>query len=127
MTTRPEMLLWLSDARGICIPRDFAASFADRAKSVSGVSDEDWSILEAGPDHEWYWEAWAKVCDNAKVTDDKGNAYFVYQDGDCWLVPVGMEWNWSEAGDWFQWPREDEDAGGDGGEDDDEEDEEGDL
>ena len=46
------MLLWLSDARGVYIPRDFANSFADRAKTVSGVSDEDWTILERGPDYE---------------------------------------------------------------------------
>ena len=57
---KPEPLLWLSDARGIYIPRDFASSFADRAKSVSGVTDEDWAILEEGPDHDWYWEATLK-------------------------------------------------------------------
>ena len=113
MTTRPEMKLWLSDARGIYIPRDFATSFADRAKSVSGVSDNDWAELEAGPDHEWYWEAWVKVCANAVVTEDNGDRYTVYQDGDCWLVPVGMEW--SEDGDMFQWPREDEDEDEDEG------------
>lgn len=48
--TKPDMLLWLSDARGVYIPRDFAMSFADRAKSVTGVSDEDWETLEKGPD-----------------------------------------------------------------------------
>ena len=52
MTKRPEMLLWLSDARGVYIPRDFAKSFADRAKHVSGVSEEDWTILELGPDYQ---------------------------------------------------------------------------
>ena len=107
MEKRGEMLLWLSDARGRYIPRDFASSFADRSKSVSGVSEKDWEILEEGPDHEWYWEAWIKVCDYATVTDDKGIKYFVYQDGDCWLIPIGMEW--LVDGDFFQWPREEED------------------
>lgn len=101
MTTRPETMLWLSDARGVHIPRDFATSFADRSKNVSGVSGDDWLILEAGPDNEYYWEAWTDVCDNAIVTDDIGNKYNVYQDGDCWLIPVGMEW--SEESEWFQW------------------------
>ena len=41
MTHRPEMILWLSDARGQYIPRDFANSFSDRAKHVKGVSDDD--------------------------------------------------------------------------------------
>jgi len=107
-TQKPDMLLWLSDARGVYIPRDFANSFADRAKHVTGVKAEDWTVLEAGPDHEWYWESWQAVCDNARVTDDKGNVFFVHQDGDCWLVPVGMEW--SDENDCFQWPAEDDDA-----------------
>ena len=47
-----NMLLWLLDARGIYIPRDFATSFADRSKSVSGVDAEQWAILENGPDEE---------------------------------------------------------------------------
>ena len=101
--SKPEMLLWLSDARGVYIPRDFAESFADRAKHVDGVSDEDWSTLELGPDYqnaegetvynEPYWDTWNDVCNNAVVTDEHGNKYRVYQDGDCWLVPVDMEWN----------------------------------
>lgn len=107
--TRPEMLLWLSDARGVYIPRDFAKSFVDRAKSVSGVTDEDWATLEAGPDYienEGYWDTWTSVCDNAIVTDEHGHQYHIYQEGDCWLVPVGMEW--SDDGDCYQWPKEDE-------------------
>lgn len=88
-----NMLLWLGDNRGVYIPQHFSESFADRAKSVAGVSDETWRILESGPDHEWYWEAWDDVCRDARVTDDNGQQYFVYQDGDCWLIPVEWEWN----------------------------------
>ena len=98
-----EMLLWLSDSRGIYIPRDFANSFADRAKSVSGVSDHDWAVLEDGPNYEWYWSAWDNVCSNAVVTID-GVKYFVHQDGDCWLVPVGMVWD--DKTDTFIWESE---------------------
>lgn len=36
MTQKPDMLLWLSDARGQYIPRDFATSFLDRARHVRG-------------------------------------------------------------------------------------------
>lgn len=120
MTKRPEMLLWLSDARGVYIPRDFANSFADRAKHVANVSAEDWSILELGPDstddagnfvsNESYWDTWTDVCDNAVVTDEHGAEYTIWQEGDCWLVPKGMEWN--DKTDSFDWPdeRETEDA-----------------
>lgn len=99
MSKKPETMLWLSDSRGVYIPRDFANSFADRAKSVTGVSDEDWSTLESGPDTEWYWEAWDSVLNNAVVTDEHGNKFTVHQDGDCWLVPVGMA---------FVWPNDDD-------------------
>ena len=109
MTNKPEIMLWLSDARGQYIPRDFAQSFADRAKSVTGVSDEDWAILEAGPDscsNESYWDAWDDVCNNAVVTNAHGNKYTIWQndDYDCWLVPIDMEWN--DETDCFDWPDE---------------------
>ena len=101
-TNKPEPMLWLSDARGIYIPRDFATGFADRDKTVSGVDDETWTILEEGPDHEWYWEAWEDVCNDATVTDEHGNKFTVYQEGDCWLIPVGMEWD--DQKEWYVWP-----------------------
>jgi hypothetical protein len=103
---RPDMMLWLDDHRGVYIPRDFANSFADRAKSVSGVKDKDWLILEAGPDHELYWDTWNEVSDCARVTDENGVVYTVYQDGACWLVPEGMEWSEEENG--FVWPEDEE-------------------
>lgn len=101
---KPDMILWLSDARGVFIPRDFAKSFSDRAKNVKGVSEENWAILEAGPDHEWYWEAWTEVENDAIITDENGVEYTVWQSGDCWLVPKGMEWD--EELDGYKWPEE---------------------
>lgn len=101
---KPEMLLWLSDARGVFIPRDFAKCWNDRAKHVSGVSDESWTILESGPDAESYWDVWADVLDNARVTDENGVVFHLWQDGDLWLVPDGMEW--SEESDTYVWPAE---------------------
>lgn len=105
----PEPMLWLNDARGIYIPRDFAKSFADRAKSVANVTDEDWAILEAGPgpDNDGYWDAWTEVCDSAVVTDNNGVKYTVHQEGDCWLIPDGMEWD--EENEFFAWPKEEPD------------------
>ena len=106
MTSKPDTMLWLSDARGQYIPRDFASSFRDRSKHVKGVPDDDWIVLESGPDHEWYWDVWNSVCDNAVVTDENGHEFFIHQDGDCWLVPKGMEWN--DRTDCFEWPSEDD-------------------
>jgi hypothetical protein len=111
MKQRPEIMLWLDDHRGQYIPRDFAQSFVDRASAVTGVSDDQWAILEAGPvggldsegdGSEYYWEVWQEVCDYAIVTDEHGNKYRIHQDGACWLIPDGMEW--SDQDDWFRWP-----------------------
>lgn len=105
ISAKPEMMLWLSDARGVYIPRDFAGSFVDRDKHVSGVKPDDWAILEAGPDHEWYWEAWTGICDSAIVTDENGYKYRLWQEGDLWLIPEGMEWD--DRNETFDWPKED--------------------
>ena len=86
-----KMELFLSDARGIYIPRDFAQSI--KRECVTGISEDDYAILE-NPDHEWYWEAWNDVLNNAVVTDPtSGTVYKVYQDGDCWLIEQGAEFN----------------------------------
>lgn len=96
-----EPLLWLSDARGVYIPRDFATSFADRSKAVANVTDEQWAILET-PEHDEYWDVWNEVTDSAIVTDENGNRFTVWQNGDCWLIPEGMIWD--DATEFYIWP-----------------------
>ena len=107
MTRKPEPMLWLSDARGIYIPRDFANSFKDRDKHVTGIDAEAWAILEAGPDHELYWDAWTDVENGAVITNDDGVKFRIYNDGDCWLIPDEMEWD-DETG-FFVWPEDEPD------------------
>ena len=70
--------LLLSDNRGVYIPRDFA----DFGGNWDGVSAEDIEILQAGPDHADYWEAWSAIERDASYTDEKGNVWRLYQDGD---------------------------------------------
>lgn len=83
-------ILLLSDARGIYIPRDFANEVLPEC--MEGMTKENLETLQAGPDHEWYWEAWEEVCNNVIVTEpDTGIRYYVWQDGDCFLVPEGVE------------------------------------
>lgn len=77
--------LLVDAAHGIYVPQYFAQTTP--RDLLSGVSEQDWLILEAGPDHEWYWEAWDDVLSNAVITDDDGTVYYLYQDGDLWLVP----------------------------------------
>jgi len=107
MTKKPEPRLWLSDSLGQYIPRDFTTTL-DRVR-VAEVDDEDWMALEAGPDHEHYWDAWLEVERKALIVLDDG-VYRIHQEGDCWLIPVGMEWDHER--DWFVWPeaKEQDDA-----------------
>ena len=83
----PESAILFADsARGIYIPQHFAESI--RRECVTGVTQEEWDILESGPDSEWYWDVWNDVESRAIVTDSNGTTYHLYQDGDLWLVPA---------------------------------------
>lgn len=76
--------------RGVYIPQNFAEEMV--RDCVKGVSAEQWAILEAGPDHEWYWEVWSEIEDSAEITDpDSGETYRLFQNGDVWLVPLDVE------------------------------------
>lgn len=81
--------LFCSNASGVYIPQRFAQE-VDRS-CVTGVADKDYEVLEAGPDHEHYWDAWADVLDNAKIQDPKMGECYLYQEGDLWVVPVQKE------------------------------------
>ena len=84
--------LLLYDSHGIYIPQNFAGSFGCLWR-VEGMSEEQWVILEAGPEHEWYWETWEEVLNNAVITNPTTHERFtLYQDGDLWLIPVDAEW-----------------------------------
>lgn len=91
----PESAILFADsARGVYIPQHFAESI--KREQVTGVSDEDWTILELDPNDEdtpdWYWDVWHDVEQKARVTCPKtGIVYALYQDGDLWLVPE--DWN----------------------------------
>lgn len=100
---KPDIVLYASDRHGVHIPKYFAESI--QRHRVRGVSAEDFDILEAGPEHEHYWDMWSDVLDNATVVGDTCT-YRLYQDGDLWLVPVYMEWN--EDRDCWEYPFEGE-------------------
>ena len=82
-------ILYADSARGIYIPQHFAESI--KRDCLSGVSDSDMDILAAGPDHAEYWDAWCDVEQSAIVTDSEGREFYLYQDGDLWLVPTDWQ------------------------------------
>ena len=83
---KDNIILLLSDARGIYIPRDFAQDFDFDADGWQGVSAEDRAIL-SDPENDWYWETWDKVLGNAYYIDEvSGWVYHLHQDGDLWAL-----------------------------------------
>lgn len=83
-------ILYASDRHGIYIPQYFAESI--KRECVSGVALSDLDALALGPDDcEYYWDIWNDAESNAIVTDSEGNQFYLYQDGDLWLVPVDHE------------------------------------
>lgn len=80
--------LMVSDRHGQYVPQVFAETVR-RELFGDTISAEDYAILEAGPDHEHYWEAWHSVLSSAETAD----GISLYQDGDLWAV------NWSLIGD----------------------------
>ena len=83
--------LVLLDTHGIYIPQMYCADLDQHLAECMGVDYQDVQTCQAGPDTEWYWEAWQNILDNAAVVND-GVTWRLHQDGDLWEVPDGYEW-----------------------------------
>ena len=101
---KPETMLYADSNHGQYIPQYFAQTI--KRETLTGITPKALTVLENGPDEEWYWDEWEYVLDNATVTDEHGIKYSLWQDGDLWLIPEGMEW--SDENECFQWPEEEE-------------------
>ena len=80
MSEVKQAVLFASDAMGIYIPQHFAESHS--SDYWQGMSSEDLAILLDGPDHEFYWDAWDSILNNAETIDGG----ILHQDGDLWVV-----------------------------------------
>lgn len=76
--------LLIDGGYGIFVPQAFAKGFD---LSEWGVSKRDREILEAGPEHPEYWEAWDDVLGYALYTNAEGT-WRLEQDGDLWAVKL---------------------------------------
>lgn len=83
-----EQVLLFGDHNGIYIPQRCAQIYSTH---ITGVDPEVWDILLAGPYHDEYWWAWDEVLDNAVLTADDGQRYFLYHSQDLWAIPEGTE------------------------------------
>jgi len=77
------MELLVDGHHGVYVPQVFAESID--LKKFSGIRAEDLQTVLAGPDTEWYWDAWTGILDNAVWVDHMGHRWLLHQDGDLWL------------------------------------------
>ena len=71
----------VSDHHGIYVPQVFVND--TDIKMWDNISSDDWEIVREGPDHEWYWESWNTITNNATYSEG-GNVWRLFQDGDLW-------------------------------------------
>lgn len=79
-------VLLLDESRGIYIPKKFYENFDLKSW---GLDPSQYSEL-LDVDHEHYWEAWADLLQDATHTDDKGQVWYLEQDGDLFAVCKNM-------------------------------------
>jgi len=84
--------LLLDSNRGVYIPQHFCQEFKLKEFGL-GDDDKDVKTCLNGPDDEWYWEAWAAICDKAVIMLE-GHACYLYHDGDLWVVRDDMPEEW---------------------------------
>ena len=87
-TLQPSLVL--SDTHGIYIPQMWCSDLDQEQSEAIGVDWWDVQVCQAGPDHEWYWDAWDSILNSVSITDDDGVTWTLYQDGDLWEVPEGF-------------------------------------
>lgn len=91
--------LLVDSHHGQYVPCVFAQT-VDRSKILEGtVREETLAILEAGPEHEWYWEAWEDVLNDLVLVTDNGEHVRLHHDGDLWayLVPSSIRLQWRRS------------------------------
>jgi hypothetical protein len=72
--------LFVDGHHGVYVPQCFALDA--KREQFLGVDDEQWQILESGPEHGLYWDVWTEVLDSAETVCGGR----LHQDSDLWLV-----------------------------------------
>jgi hypothetical protein len=67
-----------NDSRGVYIPQHFAEVCGE----IWNIDENAQEVLMEGPDHEFYWDVWSEVLNNAEYTDEQGNTWRLFQNGD---------------------------------------------
>jgi len=91
--TKPEPVLVLLDAHGVYIPQLWCSDIDQAQAEAIGANWQDVQTCQAGPDTDWYWEAWDSILDSVQVTDENGVRWTLFQNGDLWEVPDGASFD----------------------------------
>lgn len=83
------LILFSDSSRGCYIPKHFAECVDRECVSGIDLNDLDY-LLENDFWDESFWDVWQDVLDNCVVTDENGNEYLLYQDGDLWLYNLDL-------------------------------------
>lgn len=76
----PKSIEIIADsARGVYIPQHFA----ETCSHWSGVDQDEFRILNRGPDNVHYWDVWNTVIDNAYYIEEATGRKFVLHSGEC--------------------------------------------
>jgi hypothetical protein len=86
MTTQPRLVV--VDRHGIYLPQVFAECCRDE---FSGITDAEWGALLEGPESYDYWDTWEEVIGKARPEDEDLEDWYLYQDGDLWLLPPDFD------------------------------------
>jgi hypothetical protein len=91
MDTQLSPKLVLSDSYGVYIPQIYCEDADEEWAESVGVDFKDVLVCQAGPDQDWYYEAWNNILDSAhKVID--GVTWRLVHDGDLFEVPDTHTW-----------------------------------
>ena len=78
------LMLLADSSRGVYIPKYWYEGM--EPDYWQPIESGDASILQAGPEHDYYWDTWEEIIDNQFCTDTQGRKWTLYQDGDLWLT-----------------------------------------
>jgi hypothetical protein len=84
----------ISGAAGRYQPQEFITGYDPSKGWHIPISDEDMESLKAGPDDEWYWDAWNNLLNVAEYTHEDGTKYCLTQSeicGSLYMVPQGTD------------------------------------
>ena len=90
-TIENRVMLLADSHHGVYIPQFTVKDHLNHpAWDWSEVSQDDVQAVLAGPDNDWYWEAWENVMNSVKVRS-QGTEYVIVYNEDLWLVPTDVD------------------------------------